>query len=840
MYPIYTRVMASALREMVLPIDLRPIGVNATLDLGFDFYRAVSRIAMCDDRNIALETVLGKQIFPTRVNPYSPSFLLIGGDRYDITTNLGGGTYGSVALCSHNRNRYAIKRINCERFGARTQDELVKTLKECIIQHIIYEYTKQPATSNVKALAPQIITISKAGAIIYIVMEFMDGTNGQQYLNIANPRGLDARIRELFCQSSTIVKTLYERFKFIHGDYKPDNCWMRASGQLCLIDFGFSNMIIARADPRALLEIMADNYFARIRQATRDLTMMAIWCVQMNVTIPFVVDIVERACTAEMCHVATVNLRTFTHGRYGRVETSWHDSYIKMNTFRNQKAHPLVILNHLGCAPHAQPVAQVQRRAAAAPVRTAVANEVGILEQIIEYIDNNRPTLDVGLIHLFKAELGTICAGVANVVGALADALPLYLGMEMEEVEPNVDAEAPPVRAAVPAPVPAPVPVPAPARAPAPVPVPVPAPVRGPAPVPAPVPVPVPVRGPAPTPVPFPVPVRGSAPVRGPVPARASARAPAPAPVGRLQILLAQHDANLQNFLAQRAANRRARAQVIAQVQRVNDVLDEQETIESARLREATERATTYNRRVFVIHQQPRQRLSSRVRQTGGSETALSNVYRNKRMNTLKMVTKPVIYRTRQTTTQKMTKRKPTMNIPFADLKDANISVILMYLRFNVFTHVLSLTDMRTLLYQAAVVNFKDDLAFEVFSLLVQNQSMTDLHAFLQNNAIHNFTPHLKDAIDASMMSSNPDESALILYRVNEIWEPTYREGFISLCKNTFNSKNGGKYTRDLVLNFSDPIQTQTVSTTTRDPVFNFSDPIQTQTVSTNTARLMA
>jgi ankyrin repeat protein len=158
-----------------------------------------------------------------------------------------------------------VKIIDINRFDEEYKESIVyDTLQEAMMQIIIYEATKSIKIRDIGLdgpFAPKFFLIGRELNKIYIVMERLQ-LSLDNYLDDRNKSSTWRAPDSSFIKGSTvqicmILKILFEKLKYNHRDFKPDNIMLNLIGDrptIKLIDFGFSclkynNMTLKSVSP---------------------------------------------------------------------------------------------------------------------------------------------------------------------------------------------------------------------------------------------------------------------------------------------------------------------------------------------------------------------------------------------------------------------------------------------------------------------------------------------------------------------------------------------------------------------------------------------------------------
>jgi serine/threonine protein kinase len=258
-------------------IDLNEIGINMKIPRTINFdtittseiYNALTIIV--DNSKCIIEQPIIDSVIYIPYKAPNNSFISINGKDYIILSNLGHGTYGTVykLFNKDDRKMYALK----------VQMDINRMYFIEAINHFILK--KYSSVSN---NIPEIYTIGKAihdhtinrHVYIYTLMEYLTGNTLNNIIsghtNISKPD----KTKEYLCKIPSILQSLQTEFNFTHGDFKSDNIFITTTGDIKIIDYGFS-----RIDYKSI-KIEASRDFNTSFKPGRDFTVLMTFIYYFN------------------------------------------------------------------------------------------------------------------------------------------------------------------------------------------------------------------------------------------------------------------------------------------------------------------------------------------------------------------------------------------------------------------------------------------------------------------------------------------------------------------------------------------------------------------------------
>lgn len=165
-------------------------------------------------------------------------------DEYRLLEVLGGGGFSIVYLARHRKTGklFVIKEYIPKKLAIRTESGEVRAKSEDTEKQL--NQGRQLFFQEASALAtlkhPNIVNVVnffRANGTVYMVMEFTEGVNLQDYLK-KHKGGLSEKfLRVVFPRLLRGLKVIHER-DLLHLDIKPGNIHIRRGGRPLLLDFG--------------------------------------------------------------------------------------------------------------------------------------------------------------------------------------------------------------------------------------------------------------------------------------------------------------------------------------------------------------------------------------------------------------------------------------------------------------------------------------------------------------------------------------------------------------------------------------------------------------------------
>lgn len=227
----------------MIPLDLRPYGIEATLE---------ESTKQPDFKSYKLSP--GKHYVGTGG---AAQVIIIEGVRYSVLEVLGSGTFGTTYRAkSATGPEIAIKLIK----KLFTDEKKYSFISECIMQIVLAEASKGEANGP---YVPTVfkVAINETNGFGYICSELMRNTLNS-LIKAFTPADNDIVIPNALKQISNILTFFYKKFKFNHRDMKADNImYIRVGSERIykLIDFGFSCLTIPTKG--APIQIKGSEYF---------------------------------------------------------------------------------------------------------------------------------------------------------------------------------------------------------------------------------------------------------------------------------------------------------------------------------------------------------------------------------------------------------------------------------------------------------------------------------------------------------------------------------------------------------------------------------------------------
>jgi len=251
---------ASSNIKRLPPIDLRPYGLNLTLDE-----------SLSQDE---FEARLTKDIVLNKVNADDKGFTFANGAKelkYSNPRNLGKGYYGAVTECTNSNlcRQVAIKNVELNKKFSTPEVQLANFLKECIIQIILSEVSKP--VGRVPEVYRIGISDEETPTSGFIISELMDDTL-DKFIKNKSEEEKDVIVTDALVQVADILDFFQKTVRFNHRDLKSNNVMYKTVGGkpvYRIIDFGFACIMWNQ------LEIQTNTYqFQTCFKAGRDLAQL--------------------------------------------------------------------------------------------------------------------------------------------------------------------------------------------------------------------------------------------------------------------------------------------------------------------------------------------------------------------------------------------------------------------------------------------------------------------------------------------------------------------------------------------------------------------------------------
>lgn len=251
---------ASSNIKRLPPIDLRPYGLNLTLDE-----------SLSQDE---FEARLTKDIVLNKVNADDKGFIFANGAKelkYSNPRNLGKGYYGAVTECTNSNlcRQVAIKNVELNEKFSTPEVQLANFLKEYIIQIILSEVSKP--VGRVPEVYRIGISDEETPTSGFIISELMDDTL-DKFIKNKSEEEKDVIVTDALVQVADILDFFQKTVRFNHRDLKSNNVMYKTVGGkpvYRIIDFGYSCIMWNQ------LEIQTNTYqFQTCFKAGRDLAQL--------------------------------------------------------------------------------------------------------------------------------------------------------------------------------------------------------------------------------------------------------------------------------------------------------------------------------------------------------------------------------------------------------------------------------------------------------------------------------------------------------------------------------------------------------------------------------------
>ena len=287
------------------PIDLNPYGLSWTLD-------PTRNVVVPPDYKTA---IVSKSMLSNKIKFTKP-------DGTDISialnkTILASGSYGST-FTTDTELEPGIKLV-VKLIARSDQFTTVDVITETIVNIILYEVSKDVSYPEVAGpFVPKVYLFGKDDKYYYLVLERLETKWLDDIKATRNPQDLV----DPLLQVTQILKTLYERVRFNHRDFKPDNIMYKTVAgikQFRLIDFGMSCLNYGKihVEPTNAY-ITSENGLRTCFSPSRDLSALMLYLVNYT-------SLGQRACG--LMRIFKILLLDEVKAPHPEGNTAWANSY---------------------------------------------------------------------------------------------------------------------------------------------------------------------------------------------------------------------------------------------------------------------------------------------------------------------------------------------------------------------------------------------------------------------------------------------------------------------------------------------------------------------------------
>lgn len=238
----------AAYKPIELPLDLRPIGIDFTLERAdqlddYAFLKSKVFVQPAGDSHLvkAVRPADGKLEFVADQGPVMPSNMTLRGVTYNVVGPAGAGTYGVTAKVKEADTpfRFALKEQKIQ-----DDEHFVTCVREAVINYVLW-LSSEVANVGIVPKFHFLFQKEEGGdEYIYYLMEELARTGDKVLAEIpvTHVEEQANKVAEMFSQMLDVLWRFHKLFSYTHGDMKADNFMYDAAGNMRMIDFGFSRI----------------------------------------------------------------------------------------------------------------------------------------------------------------------------------------------------------------------------------------------------------------------------------------------------------------------------------------------------------------------------------------------------------------------------------------------------------------------------------------------------------------------------------------------------------------------------------------------------------------------
>ncbi len=171
-------------------------------------------------------------------------------DSYTVLRTLGGGGFSLVYLAEDNRTgeQVVLKEYMPSKIATRTSDMSINAINPDAADRFAHgrRLFFQEANTLSSLKHPNIVNVInffRANGTVYMVMDFEEGINLQQYIKRHNGNMSEAFLTAVFLPLLAGLRAIHQN-GLLHLDIKPGNIYLRQGGNPLLLDFGAAHEIM--------------------------------------------------------------------------------------------------------------------------------------------------------------------------------------------------------------------------------------------------------------------------------------------------------------------------------------------------------------------------------------------------------------------------------------------------------------------------------------------------------------------------------------------------------------------------------------------------------------------